>query len=78
MIRVWSGGLRSHTTAAGRMPASPGKAALNLARSAGLEAEKPRRLPRLFGVEVQFGCAMRLGDLALQAEGREAEGDEGD
>ena len=42
------------------------------------QTEKPRRLPRLFGVEVQFGCAMRLGDLALQAEGREAEGEKGD
>ncbi len=34
--------------------------------------------PRLFGVEVQFKCAIRLGDLALQAEGREAEGEKGD
>ena len=59
------------------MPAPPGKSRTQ-PRSVGLEAEKPRRLPRLFGVEVQFGCAMRLGNLALQAEGREAEGEEGD
>jgi hypothetical protein len=34
--------------------------------------------PRLFGVVFQGRFAIQLGDLALQAEGREAEGEEGD